>query len=256
MKCDQPIARRLNGWNRVAAGTRRPLNHDDRNRQGTRRNELGHSSVPARILGDDDVDFLPFQQCEVVLGRERPACRDDRMARQPQRYLRQIDDTDDVVVVGMGFQQSELLAADRGQHAERCRAESCDGRRDIGNAGPVIARLQLPCRAFDRNQGGSRMSASRDRIRTDLGRERMGCVDDGVDTFALDVGGQARNAAKTSRTSIEGRGLGVLRAPGIRERRVELWPFRKEAGEGVCLGGTAEQEKSGRGFGGCWHGAG
>lgn len=224
----------------------RPVDQNDRNPQGSSRFQLGRRTGAARILGNDTADAVVAQQGKVVGRGKGPAGDDDGGIGQRQRPFRRVDEPQKIVVLRLRRKGGERLLADGQKDPTRRLRQGCDGRRNVGNGMPVIARARFPWRAFigaerpaGRGRGGHGVAAH-------PRRERVRGVDDMGDRLFLKEACQPLGPAEAANARRQGLRDRLPGAARIGKDRVDA-RVGKAPGEAGRLGRSTQKKDA-------WHG--
>jgi len=165
----------------------------------------------------------------------------DRRLRQGRRRLGRIDEAQQVMVLRFGGKGGERLLADGKEDAGRIVGQRRDGGGDIRHVPPVITRLRLPRRAFQRDQGRCGFRAGGDGVPAHPCGEGVGRVDDMGDAFVPQIIGQPRHPAEAAHAHGQGLGDGRIRAACIGKDGIHP-RIGQGAGQTARLGRAAEEE--------------
>ncbi len=136
------------------------------------------------------------QQMEFVLQIEGAALQDD-FGVQRQRFLGWFNGAHHearAVAVGEGAQ---LLTADGEKDAALCGCDEGGGTLYVRHRVPAVPFPLRPGRAAECDHGQTELGAGGLCVAADVGGEGMGCVDERVDLFVDQVGGQTGDAAES-----------------------------------------------------------
>jgi hypothetical protein len=123
---------------------------------------------------------------------------------------------------------------------------------DVVNVDPAIAGRVLPGRTLECEQRYIGHSASRNRVRTDLRRERMGSIDHAHDALSAEIIDQAIDAAEAADTPGDRRRRRIFGAAGIGQHRIDTRILCDLRDQPIGIGGAAEdQDPQWFGQGGC-----
>lgn len=222
----------------------RAVDHQDRQAQSARRVDFCARTATARILRDNQINAMLFQQSAVAGLVEGPFCDDDVMVRQGRCSLRWIDKAQKVVMLRMFCEATDVLAPDGQEDALRFGVKRGDGAGHVRGGDPDI-RVDLdPRRTRERNQRQPGFSAGQNGISTHDFRERMRCINDMGDCVLTQVGGQALGATETTDARRNRQRLRQSCAPSIGIDGIKSGfadRMRKSAGFGC----TAKYQKGG-----------
>ncbi len=122
----------------------RTSDQDHVNAQRTGRDDLPVAGGAPTILCHDDLDTMLLQQRLLTCCLERPALRQVGGIGNRKPRLDRIDATNEIVVVGRGFERQELLPTKGQKYPARFFAQQYDRLGDAAHLGPSIIRLPLP----------------------------------------------------------------------------------------------------------------
>ena len=163
--------------------------------------------------------------------------------RHRERRLDRIDAADEIEVLRRRRERRQLLAAEREKDAARRGAERPHGASAVGDLGPAVAVDRDPGGTIERQQRDlrevSRPAAALADMRRRVGMRR---IDQDVDRFRAEIGGETLGAAETAdphRNRLRRRRGG---AAGERQRHREIGARRQALREPPRLRGAAENE--------------
>jgi len=218
-----------------------PVDHYHRNAQRTGGVQFGPRACTARVLGDDQFNFVLFQQRQVTVQIKRPTGDHHVGLCQGHGLFGRIDQTQQIAMPGLGRKESEGLLANRQKHPRRCLGQSLNRALQIDNTAPVIAVTGTPRRALESGQRDLRSRTGGNRVAADLRGKGMGCVHDAGDTLRLQEMRQTLNATKTTHPRRQGLCHRQSGAARIAEQRIGA-AFGQCAGQRRCLGGAAKNK--------------
>lgn len=217
------------------------INHQDRQTQIPRGDQLGIGTIAARVLAHHLIDGVGLHQRAVASCGEWPAINDQTVMGQARRLFGSVHETQQIVVLGLGGEGGHMHPPQR-QHDTAGRAcQRGDCAVDTGNAGPAVTGNRLPRLPGQGDMGYIRQPGSLHRMATHRCGKGVGGVHKMGHTILTQIVCQPRHAAKPAnphRHRLSARAFG---APGIAERcRNTL--RGKQAGERAGLGRAAQQE--------------
>lgn len=224
------------------AERRTALDHDDLDAERTRSSDLRISGAATGILGDDDLDALVVQQLPFVGFVEGTACEDVTAVGNGKRRVDRINAADKIAVLRSSGEAPGLLSADGEEDTAGRGTERRDGGVDAVDASPSVTIDNLPGRATQRKEWNLHSFSGGRRVGRDLVGERMGRVDEQVDTFLSQVINQALGATEAADAGRQGQGLGIRGSPGKRNRRVDIVAQRQSFRQRACLGRATEDQ--------------
>ena len=129
----------------------RTSDQDHVNAQRTGRDDLPVAGGASTILCHDDLDTMLLQQRLLACRLERPALRQVVGIGNREPRLNRIDATNEIAVVGRGFERQEFLPTKGKKYPPRFFAQQLDRLSDAAHLGPSIIRLALPRRTAERD---------------------------------------------------------------------------------------------------------
>lgn len=235
----QPSHHFGHGPHHASLGQGGAVDHDHRQAQDTRRDQLGLGPHAARILGDDMADPMRAQKLLIVHGGKRPARQNHRAIWQ-RRLFGRIDQPQQIVMRA-GGKSAKVLLANRQENPRRDLGQRGNRGIDINHMQPSVARLCAPFRALQANQPNPRNRAGRNGIAAHLTCKGMGCIDHCADLLGPQVIDQALYATKAANPRWQGLGDGGLGAPRIGKHRIGP-NFGEGAGQRAGLAGAAKDK--------------
>ncbi len=173
---------------------RGPIDHHHRNAERMRRIEF-FAHYATGILGDQKIDFVRGQKFALTRARKRPARGNHGAIGRKKSGIGRIDAPDQVVMPGSLAKGHKILTPDGQKHPARGYPERLRGGGDIGDGNPVRAGRFLPWRAPEREQGNAGDGRCRLRIGRNARGERMGRIDQGIESSLDKKSGQTLGAA-------------------------------------------------------------
>ena len=140
----QPVQNLIKTGCLVPGGQCRSVDHDHRQAQLSRRDQLRAGPCAARILADDPGYAMLHKKRHVVMHCERAAIDHDMVVGQRWWRLRGIDQTQEIVVLGLRGKRGQVHAPDGQQDTRACAIQRRDGCGNIGDKGPVITMFGDP----------------------------------------------------------------------------------------------------------------
>ena len=120
------------------------INHQDRQAQIPRRDQLGLSALPASVLAHHQIDGVRLHQCAVACCGERPAIDDQGVMGQARRLVWRIDKAQQIMMLRLGSEGCHMHPAQRQHDAAGRACQRCHRTVDAGNAGPAVSGDRLP----------------------------------------------------------------------------------------------------------------
>lgn len=238
----QPLKDGVNGIDFAAGRQSRPCDHHDRKTEVAGGLQLGAGAVAAGVLGNHQFDAMIQHQSRIIRDSERAPRNDDRMARQGRRRDGRVDEAEHIVMLRLGREALEVLAANREQDATRRHRQRVDGTGDIPGAAPIVPRLRLPGRPRQGDERHTGCRACDDRMTAHLGSKRMRRVDDVGYAIVAQVCFEPGCSAKATDPMGDRLRLRALNATGIGKRRVDA-ALGYGAREMACLSGAAKDQE-------------
>lgn len=173
------------------------VDHYDGQAQSPGSGEFRVGCRATSILGHDDLDFVQLHQQQISGFGERPAIHDNVGVRQGQLSLGRVDQTQQIVVLGVGREVGQMHPT-HGQHDVLCWPVQCiDGTCDVGHMGPVIASYSAPFFTGECGEWNACDAATFDCIDAHLAGEGVRGVDHLGDVVIFDINGQPVCTAKS-----------------------------------------------------------
>lgn len=194
----QPVHRCLHRRDHLPLRQPRPVDHQDRQAEGSGSGDLGNRALATGVLGDDQPGLVLAQKRGIAGHIERPARHDHLGLRQGQRTGRRIDKAQKVVMLRLGGEGVQMLPPDGKEHAARRAGKGRNGGGNVGYMVPMVTFARHPRGAFQREKRCFGRGAGGNGIAAHLGRERVGGVDHMGDFFGLEIGAKALHAAKAA----------------------------------------------------------
>lgn len=133
----------------------RPVDHDDRKAEPSRRFDLTIARAATGVFRDHRLDAVFVQHADFVVQRKGAARGNIARMRQFQWRLHRVDAADEIVVLGRGFERKKLLPSQSQKHASAFAAERGDSLFDSVDIMPPVTRLALPGRTRKDDQRNS-----------------------------------------------------------------------------------------------------
>lgn len=179
-------------------GQKRARDHDDGKFELARGIDFGPGAVAAGIARDDTFDAARAHEVAIAVQREGAAGNDDLGVGQRQSRVGCIDKAQEIRVLRFCGEGRQMLPADGEEHPRRRVGQRGCGSVEIGDFAPPVTVRSRPRRALQRDQRGLRHSTGFDRMAADLGRERMGRIDNVRDPLLPEECGETFDAAKAA----------------------------------------------------------
>lgn len=180
------------------AGQGGPICHQDGDAKSAGCVELGLGPRTPGVFSDDMGDLVVTQKRCVIGDLKRPTGQNDCGVGQGQRAFWGVNETQQVVVLGLAGKKIKLLLANGKKDARRGFRHSVRNVLQPGEVDPVVRRASNPRRTLKPDQRCAGLAGSRKGIAAHARRKRMGGVDDMADIFARKIGQQALHTAKAT----------------------------------------------------------
>jgi len=218
--------------------------HNDGQRERTRRGDLPIGRGTAAVFGDQDIDVMGHEQRAFVRFAKWPAAGDVRCVRHGERRLDGIDAAHEVVVLRRLDERRQFLAAESDKHASCRSSERAHGGRHVGDIDPAVACNGDPGRPLEREQPHTARGRSLRGIGRDHCGIRMRCIDQRVDPLPDQIVGKPLETTEPPYPHRHGLGCGFGGASGQRQRHLEVGARRKALAELPRLCRAAENENA------------
>jgi hypothetical protein len=176
----------------------RPLDHDDRQAEPSRRFDLAIARAATGVFRDHRLDAVFFQYADFVVQRKGAARGNVARMRQFQWRLHRVDAADEIVVLGRGFERKKLLSAERQKYMFASVAERGDSLFDAIDIMPPVTRLTLPGGTREDDQRNFGKPCGLNGIGGNLCRIGMGGVHQNIETLGANEIRETNSAAKTA----------------------------------------------------------
>ncbi len=244
---DEPSHRVLGAWNGGPWRYERARNHKYGKPECPGRFDLGDSGVPARVLCQDGLYPVFFEEANVGLRGEWAARLKDLDIWQSEGHGRPVDHADDISMLRGGLELRQCKASYAAEHSPGHIAERGDRLGNGRYFKPVVSLLAFPCRPFDGDKGDSRLCRGVDGVSAHPACEGMRRVNQYADALFVKIVGEAGGAAEAADPCCDGLNARRSRSAGKRkhcvEARVVGEKFRKRA-----RFGRAAQEEDAHGW--------
>jgi hypothetical protein len=222
------------------------VNHQDRQAQIARRDQLGIGAAAARILANHQIDGVGLQQCAVSSGSERPAINDQGVMGQARRLFRRVHETQQIVVLWLGGEGFHMHSSQRQHDAAGWPGQRGDRAVDVRNVGPAVTSDRLPRTTGQRHMRHPGQTGRLHRMTAHRRGEGVGGIDQMSHAMVAQIIGQPRNSAEPANPHRNRLSTGVCGPSGIAERRRNA-ALREQSGKRAGLGCAAQQEDIGHG---------
>lgn len=217
------------------------IDHQHGQAELTGSRDLGSRTLPACILGNDQIDPVFPEQVKVAFDRERTAIDGHRAVGERHGVFRRVDQPQEIVMLWLIPERLEMHPADGEQDAPGLARNGIDCGIDIADMMPAIAFDRLPGWTGQGNQGDSSALRGENRIAAHLPGEWMSRVDDMSDAAGKQVADQAVDAAESTDAGRYGLRFGRCDAAGVAENGGNV-VGRQGVGQGAGFGGASENQ--------------
>ena len=217
------------------------VDHQDRQAQRPRGDQLGNGAIPARVLAHHQINGVGLQQLAVACDGEWPAINDQAVMGQAGRLPRHVHETQQIVVLWLGRKSGHMHPSERQHHAAGLPSQHGDRAADIGNAGPAVTGDRLPGATGQSDMGHPRQPGGLHRMKAHRRGKGVGRVHQMGYAMATQIIGQPCHPAEPANSYRNRLSTGGLGPSGIAECRGDALR-RKQSGERACLGRAAQQE--------------
>ena len=240
----QPSEERLDALDRFAIRQTRTINHHDRQTKRARRVQFGLGPSPARILAHHNVDRLIAEQGCVALDGKGASGHDHRVIRQARLCLRHINETQNIVVLGLCGESLHVQAAQSEHHAAGRPAKRRNSSVDIRHMLPPVAIPSLPGRAGQGDQRHTGLAAGVKGVPTHLRGKRVCGVNDMGDVMVAEVADKPLDPTKATNAMRDRLWPWGLDAARIGKHRRNA-PLGKSTGQGAGFARAAKNKEVG-----------
>lgn len=217
------------------------VDHQDRQAQRPRSDQLGNGAIPARVLAHHQIDGVGLQQLAVACDGEWPAINDQGVMGQVGRLLRRVHETQQIVMLWLGRKSGHMHPPQRQHDAAGLPSQRGDRAADIGNAGPAVTGNRLPGATGQGHMGHPRQPGGLHRMKAHRHGKGVDRVHQMGYAMAAQIVGQPRHPAEPANPHRNRLNTGIFRPSGIAERRRNALR-REQSGERACFGRAAQQE--------------
>lgn len=195
-----------------------PIDHEYRQAEFPGGIDLGAGAFTAGIPGYQKIDPVRFQKVTLRRSCERPSINDDVVMWQPGALLRDVDESQEIMVLRRDLEDRDCRSPDGKENALGRAANRPGGSDRVRHSCPAISGRGRPRRSRKRDQGHAGGCAGRDRVPAYLGGERVGGVDQVRDGMVLEIVDQACLAAKSADSCRQWLRDGFRHATGVGKR--------------------------------------
>lgn len=213
----QPVQHRINTVNLTAWRQFGTLDHQHRQPHLASCRQLGHGALTTGVLADQTLDAVLTQQVEISLQAEGAAVDGDGVMGQRGRRFGSVDQTQQVVVLGLSREGGEMHAADRQQYSLGRTGERIDGGFNAGDSLPAVARHRLPGGTSQSDELDIAVCRGLHGMAAHLCGEGMGGIHQVGDAVLRQPGPQPFDAAEAANAGGQWLGLWCGDSPGIAE---------------------------------------
>ena len=217
------------------------INHQDRQAQIPRGDQLGIGAIAARVLAHHEIDGVGLHQGAVASSGERPAIDDQGVMGQAGRLVWRIDKAQQIMILRLGRKGCHMHPAQRQHYAAGRACQRCHRTVDAGNAGPAVPGGWLPRPAGQRHMRHSSQTGCFHGMAAHRRGKGVGRVHQMSHAVVAQIIGQPRHAAEPADAHRHRLRAGIFGPSGIAERRHNAM-CRQQPGERAGLGGATQQE--------------
>ena len=219
-----------------------PLDHDNREMPLARGGDLGIGRTAPRILRNDHIDQILFEQLSFVGYMKRRTRQNVLAMRYVQRRLHRIDAADEVDMLRGCGEAASVLPADREKHPPRRRSEGRYGGLNAIHADPAVSTDSLPWQAAERKQRHTDAGGGLRRVFGNPAGEGMGRIDQHLDAFLSQIIDEAVDAAEAANPRGQRQWFRIAGPACERNRRDDVVAFCQLFGQPARLGRAAEDQ--------------
>lgn len=219
----------------------RPFDHDHRQTEAARRENLAIGRRPAAVLGDETINPFRYEQGGLAFGVEGPTILDDMIIGQGQ-ILHRFNGADQIEMLRRHDKSLDLQAPDGEEDAARNGSQNLRGGLHIRDGNPVIALLFPPGRAGQGNELDPCFPRRHTRMVGHDRREWMRRIDQHVDLVVTQKSHKPRNATEAPDAKGNGRRHRRAGPPGQGEQAGKIRPPREHFGQGAGLAGATKEK--------------
>ena len=227
-----------------AVGLRRPVDHEDRQSKGARGLQLSVGARAAGVFGHDQINVMRFHQRAVGGLGEGATINHDLGFWQRQRRFGRIDKTQKIAVLRVWGEFGQVHPTDSEHDVFRGARQGCNGGRDVGHMGPVIARVRGPRRAGEGDHWRSGSRGGGGGVVTHGAGEGVRGVDEVRDSLRGQVVREAIDPAEAPNALGQGLAHGAIHAAGETHGALKAC-IRDGARKGCGLGRAAKDQEVG-----------
>lgn len=217
------------------------IDHDDRQAQLPRRDQLGLRAPATGILAQQQVDSMFLHQPRVTLRSKRPAINDDAVMGESGRHTRRIDEAEQIMMLRLGGKGLHMHSAQRQHDAARGTSQRGHGGVHICHMVPSVTSGGFPWRAGEGDMRNARRLRRPHGVRAYRRGEGMGGIDQMGEALLADIACQSIHPAKAADAHRHRLGTGMLSSTRIAERRPHA-ARGEQPGQRARFGGAAQKE--------------
>ena len=217
------------------------VNHQNRQAQRPRGDQLGIGTTAASVLAHHQIDGVRLHQLAVAHDGKWPAINDQGVMGQARRLLRRVHETQQIVVVWLRGEGFDMHPPQRQHDAAGLSCQRGDRAVDISNAGPAVTSNRFPRATGHGDMGHTHKPRSLHRMTAHRRGKGVGRVDQMGHAMVAQIIGQPSHPAEPANPHRNRLSAGIFRPSGIAEcRRNAL--RGKQAGKNARLGRSTQQE--------------
>ncbi|SHL32930.1 hypothetical protein SAMN05660971_00216 [Halomonas cupida] len=203
--------------------------------------QLGHGALTTGVLADQMLDAVLTQQVEISLQAEGAAVDGDGVMGQRGRRFGSVDQTQQVVVLGLSREGGEMHAADRQQYSLGRTGKGIDGGFNAGDSLPAVARHRLPGGTSQGDEFDIAVCCGLYGMAAHLCGEGVGGIHQMGDAVLRQPGLQPLDAAEATNAGGQWLGLWCSDTPGIAEHGGNR-ATGESLGQGAGFAGTSQNQ--------------
>lgn len=227
--------------NLPSARQRWAVDHQHRQAQPARGDQLGFSSAATGVLADEQFGAMRFHELYVARRGKWPAINHDLVSGQGRRRGGHVDKTQQIMMLRAGSKSFDMHPAQSQHDTLRRAVKSCDGPSDVWDMPPSVSLARAPGRTGQSEVRNPCDPRSFNRVCADCRRERVGCIDEMGNSVTAKKACQPFGSPKPADTAWHWLRARACRTPGIAQRGRQS-SFRQKMGQGTGLAGSAQHQ--------------
>lgn len=213
----KPRQHRIDRMNLPALRQFGTLDHQHRQPHLASCRQLGHGALTTGVLADQALNAVLAQQVEVTLQAEGAAVDGDGVMGQRGSRLGSVDQTQQIVMLGLCREGGEMHAADGQQYSLGRAGERIHGGFNAVDSLPAVARHRLPGGTSQGDEFHIAVCCGLYGMAAHLCGEGMGGIHQMGDAVLRQPGPQPLDATEASNAGGQWLGLWCGDSPGIAE---------------------------------------